>query len=198
MINAERKQWCLEHAGEPLTPDAEAYLKEHPEVRLEVERLALMAKLMSLKNHEEPAPQMETRCIARVQERIQSRRQRGWLYRLEDALTLNPAPVWAAAAALAVMGAGFWVTLHTASDTEVAAIPEVDAVTAPVSLAAVEEARPSVVQTSPAVNVASADRVIPLNEKPILFLRMESNQLPLNSDQLIYGNGGTMPVRFDY
>ena len=198
MKNADRKRWCLEHAGEPLTPEDEAYLKEHPEVRLEVERLALMAKLMSLKNHEEPAPHLETRCIARVQERIQSRRERGWLYRLEDALTLNSAPVWAAAAALAVLGAGLWVTLHTPPDAGVAAVQEADPGMPPVSLAAVGDVQPSVVQTSPAVDVASADREIPLNEKPILFLRMESNQLPHNSDQLIYGNGGTMPVRFDY
>lgn len=196
MNESELKRWCLEHAGEPMPPEAEAYLRDHPETARNVERLALVSKLMSLKGHETPDPHLAGRCAARVRERIESEKRRSWLHRLEDALTLHPAPVWAGAAAALVLGAGLWIGLHSAPESTPLASTAAEPEPEPVALVA-DAASPAAETGITANALASTAAPIPLNEKPILVLRVESNPGAFGPGGIDYGIGGTMPVSFE-
>ncbi|HMP73710.1 MAG TPA: hypothetical protein PKE55_10650 [Kiritimatiellia bacterium] len=195
MNDEELKRSCLEHAGEDPSPEQAEYLARHPEVRAEVEDLAWMGRLMSLKRYEMPDPAMRAECQARVRQRIEDGQHRRWWLRLEDALTFHPAPVWAAALALLLVAGGLWYHLdHEEGLTTLAeSRPEVaeEVSTQEVVLVQIDSEELDEVLLADVAESA----VDPL---PVVLIQVASNVQPTRPSGLQYGPGRSMPVSFGY
>jgi len=201
MNESELRQYCLEHAGERLSADAEAYLAKNPEVRKQVEQLRTIKLLVSLKRHEQPAPGSLDRCLAGVHRELDQRQQAGWFARLVEWIN-DEQPVVAfayASAALVVCAVGVSLFLRAAPESAVVA----DA--AP----AAEEAVPS--QEKPVIFVRTAEPIemepieianmdpdhYPALEKPLIILQVSSNPQP-SSPRMSFGGAMSVPVSFEY
>jgi len=202
VMDVDWKKYCLEHAGEEMPPEAAALLQQDPSLRSQVDRLALTAKLISLKQYEQPHPAAMHLCLRAVQARIEQRSQASWLSRVREWFELEtPAPAMAyglAVAALCLVGAGIYVGGWMERGAPMLAeapvvVPE--AVMEPVMLAA-EPPLPFDLDEEQSLALAVE---MPSIDKPIIMLRV--NELPPaypSGGRMSFGSEFAVPVNFEY
>lgn len=191
MNKKQLEQYCREHAGEPLSLEAEAVQKSNPGLQREVDELIALKKLIALKRHEQPDPGALARCQAGVQARIAAHRNASLWARLREWFELHeqaPAPAFAAAALLVLMAgsAVFYSVGRTGIQPSVAATP------------ASREILPVAVAESPVTNEAPREMVadIPAQRKPIILLRVDqTGEAPAGG--VTFGGEESRPVSYE-
>lgn len=192
MNNEQLKTYCREHAGEPMTAEAEAVLQRDPELKREVDQLVAIQKLISLKRHEQPAIGSADRCARAVSERIALDRQAGLIHRLRAWFAYeSPVPGYAYAAAALALAAGLSLALRQPIDS-----PAVTAIESPepVLERATFAAEP-IAETNETAALASS---VPAPEKPIIMLRVNADELiDTPRSGLTFGGDSSVPVSYE-
>ncbi|HMO51962.1 MAG TPA: hypothetical protein PKE26_09985 [Kiritimatiellia bacterium] len=191
------KTYCLEHAGEPLPPEAQAVLLRDPELKKQVDGQLMVQRLMALKRYEQPHPGALARCRSDVMTRLENRGRMGWLARMREWLALD-APSPAVAYGLAVMvlvlvGAGAYMRMETSGPSitaEVAPLSPPDVT--PMIASTQDEAWPAAVEDALAAVEA------PSLDKPVIMLRVDATSLTPGSGRLSFGTEASTPVSFEY
>lgn len=206
MNEAELKQYCLEHAGEPMSAEAHALMQRDPELKRHVDRLMVIQKLMSLKRHEIPHPSSLNRCLASVQARIEEHESGGWWARLRASWVFEtPAPAMAVAAvALVAIGLAFAWRPGADGSAAVAAIETAPPVAQPEAVVLLPEL-PDLLADIPAETeeqrdsntVELAAETIPTAEKPLIILRVDPAVTPYG-ERIRFGVPDSTPVNFEY
>ena len=192
MKESELRQYCLEHAGEKLTPEAEALLAKDPELKEQVDQLAAVQKLISLKRYEQPSPDVLERCLTAVNEKIESKQKAGIVERLRDWVAYEPVAMQYGYATAAVILCIVVVGLFLVVPTNKVQVAQQD--DAPAAVPAAEEVAPVEAGLGQQLAVAA-----PTNEainKPIIVMRVNSNQ-PANQRGMTIGGNQVMPVSFE-
>lgn len=193
MNEAGLRQYCREHAGEDLTAEARALLERDPALKCEVEQLAFIKKLISLKQYEQPEPGALARCQAGVQARIAAHQDAGLLMRVREWFEIEGPAASAvyAAAALAI------VLLSSAVLYSVGRTGEPPAVVQ----SSTAELVPVVVADSPApaTNDSPAEMIadIPASQKPVIMFRVDKTGEKPTATDVNYGGQNTVPVNYE-
>lgn len=195
MNKSELKQYCLEHAGEELPAEAQALLAGDPELKKQVDQLITVQKLVSLKRYEKPSDDSLERCIRGVNKEIANNRlSLSAIFR--EWIAFEPQAVRYASAVAAVLvcaiGISFLATKEKMS-VDVAAQQHSDA-----AMRAVPEPVALTTETDGLDDAFAASNIEsnPAYEKPVIVLRVASNQQPRPSGMTI-GGGQVMPVSFE-
>lgn len=192
MKKHQLEQYCREHAGQALTPEARNYLEKNRELSREVDQLIAMQSLISLKKYEHPDPDAVARCQAGVQDRIAAHRQasvwsrlREWFYLHEQA----PVPAYAAIA-LIVFSLGSFVLYSVGRTADAPMLAEERS----------SELSPVVVAEVPReTNQVSAEMVadIPASEKPIIVLKVDRTAEATSGSPVTFGGDQSVPVSYE-
>ncbi len=183
MNEQELISYCREHAGEDLPAECRDYLESHPDLRKEVDRLVLVAGLVSLKRYETPDPAAETRMSAAIRSAIRKTSSAPWWIRLFDRSESPAFGLGFAAACLALAGLGVVLVMTPAN---------------PPSLVEKALESPQAVEAQ----VAEHSETQATNDLdpalPVTVMQVASNTHPVRSGDIQYGTGLTIPVRYDY
>jgi hypothetical protein len=202
MNESELKQYCLEHAGETLTAEAEALLKRNPELKRQVDQLVMVSKIISLKRYEQPHATCEQRCVNAVTARIEELQDASaWTKLTGWFADEQPAARWVyGMAALLICAVGISFALReNPVGTDMAAVPEVPVIQTDVAPEVVEtlaEVTPVVVEPAEEVAIATAD--FPAFEKPLIVLQVNATNPQPSSRGMSFGPGPSVPVSFEY
>lgn len=200
MNESELKQYCLEHAGETLPAEAEAFLKSNPEIKRQVDQLVFVSKLISLKKYEQPHATCALRCINAVNARIEEDRNASAWTRLgnwfADQHAAAQLSYGLAAMIICMVGLNFFMGSDQGG-AEIATAPDVPTIES--------DAAPKVVETLAEVITPASEKIeevaintkeFPAFEKPLIVLQVSSNPQP--SSGISFGGGASVPVSFEY
>jgi len=192
MNKKDLERYCLEHAGEPLPPDANECLDRDPALRQRIDQLIALQKLIRLKNHEQPDPGAVSRCQVGVSNRIQKRQHASIWFRLREWFELHeqaPAPAYAAVALAAIIASSaiFYSVGRggaAAAITEKSNIEMIPVVVADRSI-----------QTNETTLQMVADH--PPARKPIVILRVDQTLESNAGGSVTFGGAQSVPVSYE-
>ncbi len=200
MNEHELKQYCLEHAGEDLSAEAEALLRRDPDLKRQVDRLVAVKNLVSLKRYEQPDPACLDRCLRGVREQVAVRHESVW-DRLVSLFEFERPALAYGMAALAVAVVGSAVVLNRGGldvPSIVQNAPQIseESLTPEPVVFVAEAVQPE--EPTIATEIASAESVFPAFNKPIIFLRTDNTNIQPSTPRMQINGGQVVPVSFEY